>query len=81
MSKNYHVTPHPHGGWQVKGEKNQRATAITNTQTQAIKIAMDKITNIRLRLFKTFMTSPSFWYIITQNYEQVNQFFKSSPNR
>ena len=41
MSKNYHVTPHPHGGWQVKGEKNQRATAITNTQTQAIKIARE----------------------------------------
>lgn len=41
MSKNYHVTPNPHGGWQVKGEKNQRATAITNTQTQAIKIARE----------------------------------------
>ena len=41
MSKNYHVTPHPHGGWQVKGEKNQRATAIKNTQTQAIKIARE----------------------------------------
>ena len=41
MSKNYHVTPHPHGWWQVKGEKNQRATAITNTQTQAIKIARE----------------------------------------
>lgn len=41
MSKNYHVTPHPHGGWQVKSEKNQRATAITNTQTQAIKIARE----------------------------------------
>lgn len=41
MSKNYHITPHPHGGWQVKGEKNQRATAITNTQTQAIKIARE----------------------------------------
>ena len=41
MSKNYHVTPPPHGGWQVKGEKNQRATAITNTQTQAIKIARE----------------------------------------
>ena len=41
MSKNYHVTPHPHGGWQVKGEKNQRATVITNTQTQAIKIARE----------------------------------------
>lgn len=41
MSKNYHVTPHPHGEWQVKGEKNQRAIAITNTQTQAIKIARE----------------------------------------
>ena len=37
--KNQHVTPHPNGGWQVKGAGNSRATARTKTQTQAIKIA------------------------------------------
>jgi len=39
MNKNQHVTPHPNGGWQVKGAGNQRATAITHTQANAISIA------------------------------------------
>ncbi len=39
MGKNQHVTPHPHGGWQVKGAGNGRATARTSTQKQAIDIA------------------------------------------
>lgn len=37
--KNQHVTPHPNGGWQVKGEGNLRATARTQTQAEAIQIA------------------------------------------
>jgi hypothetical protein len=37
--KNQHVTPHPNGGWQVKGEGNVRATARTQTQAEAIQIA------------------------------------------
>lgn len=37
--KNQHVTPHPNGGWQVKGEGNIRATARTQTQAEAIQIA------------------------------------------
>lgn len=37
--KNQHVTPHPNGGWQVKGEGNLRATVRTQTQAQAIQIA------------------------------------------
>lgn len=41
MGKNQHVTPHPDGGWQVKGEKNTRATVRTNTQIDAIAIARD----------------------------------------
>ncbi len=41
MKKNQHVTPHPLGGWQVKGANNQRATARTRTQEDAIKIARD----------------------------------------
>lgn len=39
MGKNQHVTPHPDGGWQVKGEGNARATARTSTQKDAIAIA------------------------------------------
>ena len=39
MGKNQHVTPHPDGGWQVKGAGNSRATARTTTQSDAIKIA------------------------------------------
>lgn len=40
-NKNQHVTPHKDGGWQVKGAGNSRATARTETQSQAIKIARD----------------------------------------
>ena len=39
MAKNQHVTPHPDGGWQVKGAGNSRATARTSTQREAINIA------------------------------------------
>ena len=39
MGKNQHVTPHPNGGWQVKGEGNARATFRTKTQAEAIQIA------------------------------------------
>ena len=39
MGKNQHVTPHPDGGWQVKGAGNSRATVRTDTQSEAISIA------------------------------------------
>ena len=39
MGKNQHVTPHPNGGWQVKGAGNVKATARTRTQNEAINIA------------------------------------------
>ncbi len=39
MKKDQHVTPHPSGGWQVKGSGNERATARTTTQADAISIA------------------------------------------
>ena len=39
MNKNQHVSKRPDGNWQVKGEGNKRATAITNTQKAAINIA------------------------------------------
>lgn len=41
MATNQHVTPHPDGGWQVKGASNSRATARTSTQSDAIEIARD----------------------------------------
>lgn len=40
-NKNQYVTPHKDGGWQVKGEGNIRATARTETQLDAIKIARE----------------------------------------
>ena len=40
-NKNQHVTPHKDGGWQVKGAGNSKATARTETQSEAIKIARD----------------------------------------
>lgn len=36
MAKNQHVTPHPNGGWQVKGAGNSKATVRTTTQSAAI---------------------------------------------
>ena len=39
--KDQHVTPHPDGGWQVIGAGNKKATARTDTQADAIKIARD----------------------------------------
>ena len=36
MGKSQHVTPHPAGGWQVKGEGNSKATVRTSTQKEAI---------------------------------------------
>lgn len=38
MGTNQHVTPHPNGGWQVKGAGNSRATVRTDTQIEAINI-------------------------------------------
>ncbi len=39
MGKNQHVTHRPDGNWQVKGAGNSKATFITSTQKEAIKIA------------------------------------------
>ena len=41
MGKNQHVTPHRGGGWQVKGAGNSKATKVTATQAQAIKVARE----------------------------------------
>jgi len=50
MHKNQHVTPHPGGNWQVKGAGNSRATAVTNTQNEAISIARQIATNQKSEL-------------------------------
>ena len=51
MTKNQHVTPHPDGGWQVKGEGNSRATKRTDTQKAAIDIARQIAINQHGELF------------------------------
>lgn len=38
MKKNQMVTPHPKGGWQVKGAGNSKATVRTKTQSKAKEI-------------------------------------------
>lgn len=50
MGKNQHVTPHPDGGWQVKGEGNDRATVRTQTQREAINIAREIARNQRAEM-------------------------------
>lgn len=50
MGKNQHVTPHPQGGWQVKGAGNQRATVRTSTQAEARAIARNIAINNRSEL-------------------------------
>ena len=51
MGKNQHVTRHPSGGWQVKGEGNSHATVRTSTQREAISIARDIARNQHSELF------------------------------
>ena len=51
MGKNQHVTPHPDGGWQVKGEGNSRATIRTETQAEAIAAARGIARNQEAELF------------------------------
>lgn len=41
MGKQQHVTRHPEGGWQVKGDGNSKTTARTTTQKEAIHIARE----------------------------------------
>lgn len=41
MSKNQHVVPDGNGGWNVKGAGNKKATANFDTQSEAIKRAVE----------------------------------------
>ncbi len=49
MGKNQHVLPHP-DGWQVKGEGSARATIVTPTQAEAIKVGREIAMNNRSEL-------------------------------
>ena len=51
MGKNQHVTPHPKGGWQVKGAGNTKATIIVDTQNKAISIGKSIAQNQSSELF------------------------------
>ena len=50
MGKNQHVTHRPDGNWQVKGAGNSKATVITSTQKEAIKIATNIARNQKSEL-------------------------------
>ena len=50
MGKNQHVTPHKDGGWQVKGAGNEKATARTGTQKEAVEIARNIASNQKSEL-------------------------------
>jgi len=39
--KNQWTTPHPSGGWQVKGAGNSKATVRTETKDQAVKVGKE----------------------------------------
>ncbi len=51
MARNQHVTPHPQGGWQVKGAGATRATVRTSTQREAISVARSISRNQGTELF------------------------------
>ena len=51
MGKNQHVTKHSSGGWQVKGESNNRATVVTATQKEAISKGREIAKNAKSELF------------------------------
>ena len=44
-NRNQHVTPHPNGGWQLKGAGNLKATVRTKTQAESYKVAKEIATN------------------------------------
>ncbi|EOE6415239.1 DUF2188 domain-containing protein [Enterococcus hirae] len=51
MGKNQHVVPNSNGGWNVKGAGNSKATAYTNTKSEAVKIAREISKNQGSELF------------------------------
>jgi len=51
MHKNQHVTHRSDGNWQVIGAGNERATAVTRTQAEAIEIAKGIAKNNQAEMF------------------------------
>lgn len=50
MGKNQHITPHPDGGFQVKGAGNTKATKRFDTQREAIQYGRDIAINQKSEL-------------------------------
>lgn len=50
MGKNQHITPHHSGGWQVKGASNEKATVVTKTKAEAIRIGKEIAKNQKSEL-------------------------------
>ena len=50
MARTQHVTPH-RDGWQVKGGRNSRATVVTSTQREAIRVGKEIAKNQGSELF------------------------------
>ena len=50
MGKPQHVTPHPNGGWQVKGEGNSKPSNVTVTKIDAVKIGKEIAKNQKTEL-------------------------------
>ena len=50
MGKNQHVVPHD-GDWAVRGEGNERATSVHDTQREAIDVAREIARNQQSELF------------------------------
>lgn len=51
MGKNIHVTPREDGQWAVKGEGDDRASKLYDTQAQAIEAGRELAQNNRSELF------------------------------
>lgn len=50
MKRDYHVTPHPEGGWQVKREGAERASSRHETQGQAAEQAREQARRDRVEV-------------------------------
>ncbi|KAA9331261.1 DUF2188 domain-containing protein [Adhaeribacter soli] len=48
--KNQHVVKHPNG-WAIKGAGNEKATKVTHTQEQAVRVAKGIASNQQSELF------------------------------
>ena len=71
--KNQYVTPHPKGGWQVRGENNTRATVRTETKKEAMDILGNWKSTVTLKNDLASQEDP-FVEIASIYVEQTNEF-------